>query len=439
MTDDRQAATSDRAFTVLRYPDFRWFWIAEFISVLGTRIQAVAIIWQVYRLTESPLQLGLLGLFRFLPLLLFGIMGGVIADGRDRRRTLLITQVVLLLTSCALAAMTISGGISLPAIYAITFVSAAVGAVAQPTRQALIPSLVPRAALANAMTMNIFAFNVANVTGPAAGGLLIAAAGVSAAYMVDVVSFFAVIAAVLVIRPNATQVPMRLSGIAAAVEGLRFLRQSPVLLGVMSVDFVATFFGASTVLMPVFAEDALGEGAGATGLLLAAPAAGAVAGSLVMGLVRSPDRPGRGILVSVVLYGACITAFGLSTSLPMAMLFLAGSGAADAVSMALRHTVRNLMTPDALRGRIAAAHSTFAMGGPQIGEVEAGAVAAFAGVRASIGAGGVLTIIATLFIARRFPAIGRARIGDAVPPDEPPVPRGARDAGADRLDPVLGD
>lgn len=438
MTDAKPSAP-ERAFTVLRYPDFRWFWIAEVISVLGTRIQAVAIIWQVYRLTGDALQLGLLGLFRFLPLLLFGIMGGVIADGQDRRRTLLITQVILLLTSAALAILTMTGGISLVAIYAITFVSAAVGAVAQPTRQALIPSLVPRAALANAMTMNIFAFNVALVVGPAIGGLIIARVGVSAAYLVDVVSFFAVIAAVLALRPSVVQVPMRLSGLAAAVEGVRFLRRSPVLLGVMSVDFVATFFGASTVLMPIFADDVLGAGASATGYLLAAPAAGAVAGSVVMGSVRSPDRPGRGVLISVIAYGACITAFGFSTSLPMAMLFLAGSGAADAVSMALRHTVRNLMTPDALRGRIAAAHSTFAMGGPQLGEVEAGAVAALAGVRASIGAGGILTILATLFIARQFPAIARTRLGDAIPPDEPGEPVARAHPAADRLDPSPGD
>lgn len=397
----------ERAFEVLRNRDFRLFWGAELISVLGTQVQRVAIIWQVYDLTGSAFQLGLLGLFRFLPVLVFGLIGGVIADQRDRRQTLLFTQVVLLATSAVLAGFTVAGAITMPIIYGVTFFSATVSAVAQPTRQALIPNLVPPASLASAMTMNILAYQVAAVSGPAVGGLIIARFGVGTAYLFDVVSFVGVIGAVLMMRAAYGQQPIKIAGLAAAMEGLQFLRGSPVLLGLMSLDFLATFFGASTVLMPVFATDILGIGAQGLGILLTAPAAGAVAGSLVMGISRAPGRPGRGVLIAVVIYGACVLGFGLSQSLWTALLFLTGSGAADAVSMALRHTVRNIVTPDALRGRIAAAHSTFAMGGPQLGEFEAGLVAALAGARASVALGGVATMIVALLMFRLVPGLAK--------------------------------
>lgn len=419
----------ERAFQVLRHRDFRLFWSAELVSVLGTQVQRVAIIWQVYELTGSAFQLGLLGLFRFFPVLIFGLAGGVIADQRDRRQTLLVTQLVLLATSGVLAATTAAGAISMPVIYGVTFFSAMVSSVAQPTRQALIPNLVPNRSLTSAMTMNILAFQVAAVSGPALGGLIIAWSGVSAAYTIDVLSFAAVIAAVLLLKTHGERQVLKVTGLAAAMEGLRFLRQSPILLGLMSLDFLATFFGASTVLMPVFASNLLDVGAQGLGILLTAPAVGAVAGSVVMSLIRTPGRPGRGVLVAVALYGACVAGFGLSQSLLAALLFLAGSGAADAVSMALRHTVRNLVTPDALRGRIAAAHSTFAMGGPQLGEFEAGAVAALAGARVSVAAGGIATLAIAVVMFRLVPGLARTVVSSDVqvnPAEHQPQPEAAR-------------
>lgn len=418
----------ERAFQVLRHRDFRLFWSAELVSVLGTQVQRVAIIWQVYELTGSAFQLGLLGLFRFFPVLIFGLAGGVIADQRDRRQTLLVTQLVLLATSGVLAATTAAGAISMPVIYGVTFFSAMVSSVAQPTRQALIPNLVPNRSLTSAMTMNILAFQVAAVSGPALGGLIIAWSGVSAAYTIDVLSFAAVIAAVLLLKTHGERQVLKVTGLAAAMEGLRFLRQSPILLGLMSLDFLATFFGASTVLMPVFASNLLDVGAQGLGILLTAPAVGAVAGSVVMSLIRTPGRPGRGVLVAVALYGACVAGFGLSQSLLAALLFLAGSGAADAVSMALRHTVRNLVTPDALRGRIAAAHSTFAMGGPQLGEFEAGAVAALAGARVSVAAGGIATLAIAVVMFRLVPGLARTVVssdGQVNPAEHQPRPEAA--------------
>jgi len=403
---------TERAYRALRHREFRLLWGAELLSSTGTQVQRVAIAWHVFQLTGDPLQLGLLGLCRFLPILLFGLAGGVVADRHDRRRTLFLSQVVLGLLSAGLAWATAAGEVGLPAIYAVTALSATFGIVAGPTRQALVPMLVPRAELTGAITMNILAGEVASVSGPALGGLLIASVGLEAAYALDAVSFGIVAVAVLRVRTTGAVAPATVGGLAAALEGLRFLRRSPILLGVMGLDFLATFFGASTVLMPIFASEILGGGAEKLGMLLAASAAGAVVGGAVMSGLPAPARPGRGVLVAVALYGGCILGFGLSRELWLSLAFLAGSGAADAVSMALRHALRTLVTPDALRGRIAAAHTTFAAGGPQLGEFEAGIAASLVGAGPAVALGGAGTLLAAAAVAWRVPGIAAYRIAE---------------------------
>lgn len=224
------------------------------------------------------------------------------------------------------------------------------------------------------------------------------------------------IGAVLAMRTRAGAAPVRVSGLAAALEGLRFLRRVPILLGVMGVDFVATFFAFSSTLMPIFADRILHVGAGGLGLLLAAPAAGGVAAGFRMAWLPASRRPGLGVLVVVGVYGLCIAGFGLSRHFALSLLLLAASGAADAVSMVYRQTIRTLVTPDELRGRIAALHSIFAQGGPQLGDFEAGAVAAIIGAGGSVFLGGMLTVLAALVVARRVPAIWRYRVDDAPAP-----------------------
>lgn len=403
------ADNPQRAYRSLRHRDFRLLWFADAVSMLGTQMQRVAIGWQVYELTGDPLQLGLLGLVRFLPVLLFGIVGGVIADQRDRRVILLASISVLAASSITLAVMAWTDSASMPLIYGISFFSAAVSAVAGPSRQALFPALVPRAELAGAATMNILAMQTAGVTGPALGGVIIGIGGLGLTYALDAVSFGAVLIALLLMRARPDVPPLQVTGFAAAREGLQFLWGMPILLAVMSLDFFATFFGASTTLLPIFAEEVFGMGARGYGLLVSAPAAGAVLGSLVMSVLPIPRRVGLGIVVAVAAYGACLLGFGLSQTIWLSLLLLAGSGAADTVSMAFRHTIRNLVTPDQLRGRIAAAHSTFAMGGPQLGEFEAGLIAASFGSPFSVASGGAATIIACLAVVRLVPSIARYR------------------------------
>jgi MFS family permease len=405
---------SGRSYTVLRHRDYRLLLAGESISVAGSQIQRAAVAWQVFSLTDDPLHLGILGLCRFVPIIIFGIAGGVMADQGNRRRTLLITQFILLAISAALAVLTWTDAISMLAIYSFVVVSAIVESIANPTRQALIPMLVPRDELPAASTVNLIGFHVASVGGPAVGGILIAWLGVGAAYVVDSISFVAVIVAVLAMHARPTLPPLVVSGFAAALEGFRFLRGSPVLLGVMLTDFLATFFGVSTVMMPIFAEDVLHAGPSGLGLLLSAPAVGAVISALVLGFIHIPNRVGLLVIAAVAVYGACIFGFGMSRSLWLSLLFLAGSGAADSVSMTLRHVMRTVLTPDELRGRIAAVQRTLGAGGPQLGEFETGVLATFAGAGPAVAFGGVATVLTAVAVARIVPQIARYHLTPAI-------------------------
>ena len=377
--------------------------------MIGSQIQRVAITWQVYELTGDAFKLGLLGLCRFVPVILFGIVGGVIADRGDRRRTLMTAQAALLLMSLGLAALTITGSISLLAIYLLTIAAATVEGISNPTRQALIPLVVPKQDFPAASTMNILAFQMAMVTGPAIGGVIIAQLGVGAAYLIDALSFTVVIGGVLLMRTRPPRITLAIGGYAAALEGLRFLRHTPVLLGVMVADFVATFFGACTTLMPIFAEDVLGVGPSGLGLLLAAPAAGAVTVATILSVSRLPDHAGLGVLVSIAVYGACLIGFGMSENFVLSLLFLAGTGASDVVSATLRHATRNLLAPDELRGRVAALYRTMAVGGPQLGEFRAGVTATFIGAGPAVALGGLATVAAAGIVGYVWPAVARYR------------------------------
>jgi MFS family permease len=394
---------------VLRYRDFRLIWSAEILSQIGTQIQRVAVAWQVFELTGDPFHLGLLGLVRFVPLFLFGLVGGVVADRYDRRLTLILSEIALLGASAAFAGLTATGSITLAWIYGLTALSSLFSAVAAPTRQALVPTLVPTASIPSAMSMGVLAFQGAGVVGPAVGGVLVASVGIAASYAVDALSFGLVAIAAFALHARPTRAVPVISGRAAAMEGLRFLRESPVLLGTMSLDFLASFFGAITTLMPIFASDILGGGPQTLGWLLTAPAVGAVVGATIMAGRPPLTRPGVGIVAAIVVFGLSITAFALSRNLWLSLAFLAVSGAADSVSVSQRHTLRNLLTPDRLRGRVAAAHSTFAAGGPQLGDVRAGILASLIGAPAAVALGGLAAALTALIVARLVPGIARFR------------------------------
>ena len=399
-------------FVALHHRDYSLLLIGRFVSTIGRQMQTVAIAYQVYQFHHSTLDLGLIGLFRIVPVILFSLLGGVLADVVDRRRLMLLTQPLLLSYSAALALLTAAGMVNLGVIYGFTFLAAATGALDMPARQAIIPALVPRVHLPNALSWNITVMQVAMVAGPAVGGLAIGAIGLAGTYSFDAFGFLAVIIALLLMRSRLGAASVGgARGWTAAVQGLGFIRRNTIVGSVMSLDFFATFWGSATVLLPAFADKILHVGPAGLGILYAAPAVGSVIGAVVMtGLSNRVRKPGYPLLIAVAAFGLATVGFGFARSMPTAILFLAATGLTDTVSMTLRHQILQLLTPDALRGRVTAANQVFVQGGPQLGQLEAGGVAAGLGVPFSIISGGVACVLTVIVIGWKFPAIRRYRI-----------------------------
>jgi len=376
-------------------------------------MQTAAILWHVSLLAppgRKGLALGLVGLVRVLPIVVFSLFSGVVADVLDRRRLMLATQSAMALLAGLLAWLTFTGLSSLWPVYLLAALTSAAGAFDAPARQALIPNLVPREDLPNALALNTIVFQAASVAGPSMAGLTIGVGGVGWAYACNALSFLAVIAGVLMMRGVRAASGEASSDISlkAAGEGLRFVFASPMIRSTMLLDFFATFFSSATALLPIFAQDVLKVGAHGYGLLYGAPAVGALLASLVM--VRTVDaieHRGRVLLWSVAVYGAATVVFGVSREFWLTFACLAVTGAADTVSMVFRNIVRQLETPDHLRGRMVGVNMVFFMGGPQLGELEAGLVANWWGPVVSVVTGGIASLAATGWIAAATPALRR--------------------------------
>jgi MFS family permease len=392
-------------FIALRSRDFRLLLAGQAISLTGSQMQQVAVVWQLYLLTGSPLALGMLGFFRVVPIVVFALGGGVVADALDRRRLMIVTQTVLAMVSVAFAALAHANRTTPAAIYALAFMAGAATAFDNPARQALVPRLVERDQLPNALSLYTTVWQTATVAGPAAGGALLAWAGVTPIYVLDVLSFGAVIAALLAMKHRHVGLGASQISTKAALDGLRFIRRTPLIWSTMLLDFAATFFAGSMLLLPIFADQLLKVGPRGLGFLYAAqPAGAALAGAVLSGL-SAPRRRGAAILWAVAVYGAAIALFGLSRWFWLSFLLLAISGAADTVSMVIRQTLRQMLTPDELRGRMSSVNMIFFMGGPQLGEIEAGAVAKLLGVRFSVASGGLLCVVIAAAVALRVPAL----------------------------------
>ncbi|HYV03774.1 MAG TPA: MFS transporter [Blastocatellia bacterium] len=387
------------AFPALQHRDFRLLWIGQLISVTGSQMQIVAINWHVYLLTKSPLALGGVGLVRVLPIIFCSLVGGVVADAVDRKRLMLIAQSVMLVSAALLAGLTAAGRESLWPIYLLTAIASAAVAFDNPARQAMLPTLVPSEDFPNAVSLGIVVFNSATIVGPALAGLLLAARGPALIYGLNAVSFVAVIIALILIRASgraAAAAEAAQMNLAALREGLRFVWRTPIIVQTMTLDFIATFFASATALLPIFAAEILKVGARGLGLLAAAPGAGSIVTGLLIARFGAMRKQGRAVLASIAIYGAATIAFGLSRWFWLSLVMLAITGAADTVSTVLRQTIRQLVTPDHLRGRMTSVNMIFFMGGPQLGELEAGVVAALIGAPLSVVTGGVGCLIAVV-------------------------------------------
>jgi MFS family permease len=389
------------------FPAYRRLWLGQSVNVIGSQVTRVALPYQVYVLTHSTLAIAALTLVQLVPLLLFSLGGGSLADVVDRRRLLLVTQVALASSSLALAIVSL-GTPSLLVLFAVAFVASAFGAVDQPTRASSTPRLVPAHRLPEAIALGQLSFNAGSVIGPAIGGLILAGVGVSGAYFVDVVTYAVSIIAILGLPPIPPVVAGRRAGLAAIRESLAFVRSRRTILSTFAIDLNAMIFGMPTALFPALALDVFHVGPVGVGLLNAAPAAGAFVAAFLSGLVTRLRRLGRGIIVAVVVWGAAIALFGLSTfSFPLALVFLAIAGGADVLSAVLRSTLVQLTTPDELRGRVSAIHILVVTSGPRIGDIEAAAVASVVGAQLSAISGGVLCVLGVIGVARAFPELDR--------------------------------
>ena len=378
-------------------------WLGQIVSVTGSQMQSVAINWHVYLLTKSALALGLIGLFKGAPIVICSLIGGLVADVADRRRLMIATQSVMLISSALLTLVTLGELSSVWPIYVLTSIASGAQAFDIPARQALMPTLVPPQDFQNAVSLGVIVFNVALIVGPPIAGVLLASFSPAVVYGTNALSFLAVIYALLVMRTSGRSesdnenVPK--VGFAALKEGLGFVWRTPIIVQTMTLDFAATFFASASALLPIFAEEILQVGARGLGVLAAAPAVGSVIAGLAIARLGNVRNQGKVVIVSVGVFGLATAAFGLSRVFWLSLLMLALTGAADTVSTVLRQTIRQLTTPNYLRGRMTSINMVFFMGGPQLGELEAGGLAALIGAPLSVVVGGAGSVMVAVLAA----------------------------------------
>jgi MFS family permease len=330
------------------------------------------------------------------------------ADVVNRRKIMFITQSCMGLIALALAMLTFSGRIELWQIYTLTALQATAAAFDLPARQALVPNLVPAKELPNAFSLNSIAFQTGAIVGPALSGLVIAYWGQGYTYLLNAISYLAVLAA-LVLMGKVEQ--KQLAGrrpkvdLPSIAEGIRFILQRPIILSTMVLDFFATFFASANTLMPIIARDVLNVGAVQYGWLSSAQSMGAISAAFVISQAKEIRRQGPLFLWSVVIFGVATILFGLARTYPMALLALMFVGAADSVSTIIRNTIRQIQTPDYIRGRMTSVNQIFFMGGPQLGEVEAGLAAQYFSAPIAVVTGGIGCILAVALVTRLWPQV----------------------------------
>jgi MFS family permease len=388
--------------------DYRWLWAGQAVSGIGNQVTRLALPYQVYVLTGSTLAIAALTLFQLIPILVFSLGAGSVADAVDRRRLLIVTQVGLMATSATLVWLALLPAPPLIAIFLVAFVAAGLGSIDQPARSSAVPRLVPPERLPAAIALGQLNFQIASVVGPAIAGLVIATLGLPAAYGLDVATFAASFVGLIAIAPLPPHATAARPGLDAVREGLRFALSRRVILSTFVIDLDAMIFGMPTSLFPALALDVFHAGPTGLGLLAAAPAVGALLGALLSGWVSSVRRVGQAVIVAVLIWGVAIILFGLSTfSFLLALVFLAVAGAADVLSAVFRSTIVQLATPDQLRGRVSSIHILVVTSGPRLGDIEAAAAAAVIGAQASVISGGILCVVGVAVVARMFPELGR--------------------------------
>jgi MFS family permease len=386
-------------------PQFRRLWTGYLFSVLGSQLTVVAVPYQVYRITHSSLDVGLIGLAQIVPVLLGALAGGSVADAFDRRRVLLASQSLLALCSIGLFLNASLAHPKLWPLYVLSAASAGFAATDVSTRAAVFANLVERRQLASANALWQLLFQIGTVVGPAVAGVLLAKIGVASAYGADSATFVISLASVWSLAPLPPLEGGTRFGWQSMKEGLAFLRGRQVLQASFVIDLNAMILGMPRALFPALALTRFRGGAQTLGLLYAAPGVGALVGAGLAGWVSSVRRQGRAVLVSVAIWGLSIAAFGVVLWLPGALVLLAVAGAADVISAVFRGTILQTEAPDALRGRVSSIHTAVVTGGPRLGDVEAGVVASLAGVPTSVISGGLGCLVGVGLVWRLMPRL----------------------------------
>ena len=385
---------------------FRRMFTAQLVSSIGTQVTLVALMYQVYHLTESTFKVGLLGLSMMVPTLCVALLGGAIADAVDRRRLLVTVQVFMGAVSLTLAWLATHDSPPLWALYVLAGLGSSLAAVDGPARTAVIPALVSDTDLRSAVQLREVLTQSGRTFGPIVGGVLIATVGVPMAYLVDVASF--TLAFILFLGlPSLVPATRRRFELSAITEGLRFVAKRPVLASSFYADIIAMVFGQQRALYPAYAATIFMVGPTGLGLLYAAPSAGAMVGLLFLGLFRNVRREGLAVLLCVAAWGVFTSLFAISPWLPLALVFLALAGAADMVSAVFRQTILLSIVPDELRGRMSSVHIMVVTGGPPMGDLVSGTAGDVIGVRPSSFFGGIAVVAGMVTLAARVPSFAR--------------------------------
>jgi MFS family permease len=411
-----RAAASD--ITPLRESAaFRRLFVGQTVSQIGAQVTQVAVPLQVYAITKSSLDVGLIGLASFVPLLVFGLYGGAIADEVDRRKLVILTSTATMLLSVVLLAQALAHLNQLWLLYLCVVVQSGFAAVGTPTRGAIVPFLVGRHRLPAANTLIYGSFQLAVILGPLIAGVAVGTGGFGAAYAIDVATFSAAFYAAVRLPRMPPEDTAHAAPLAAIREGFRFLSVRPVILMTFLVDINAMLTSSPRALFPALAVGHFGGGAHTAGLLYAAPGVGAILVTIVGGLISRVHRQGVGITVSIAVWALTITAFGLSSSLWFALLMLAVAGAADTVSAVYRSTMLQVATPNSMQGRLQGVYSVVVTGGTRLGDVRAGAMGSVMSPQVSLVAGGIACLVGLAALVARVPAFLRYDARRVLPPD----------------------
>jgi MFS family permease len=396
--------------------DFRLVWLSQLASTVGRQVVIVAVPFQAYVLTRSSFAVGLLGLFQAVPIVAAGLYGGALADRLDRRRLQLAAKAVVATGSAVLAVAASLPYTPLALVYAVVVFTSAASTIDQSARMSTIPRLVSRELLPAAVSLGQVLFQAAAIVGPALAGLVIANLGLRWAYAIDVIAFFPAASLIWRLSP---QPPLHdqhvVLGWRAPAQAIRYVARNRLVIGLFSSDLVAMVFGMPYAVFPALALTEFRVGAGALGLFYAAPAVGALVGSVLSGWIGRVSRQGMAVFVAIALWGVAIAGFGLADGrLWLGLPLLAVAGAADVVSAVFRNTILQLSIPDSIRGRMSAFHMMVVTTGPRLGDLEAGAVAALVNPTFSVVSGGVACVVGIGVLAGWLPEMRNRRREDGL-------------------------